>query len=383
MDNTTAIRSITTFEELETIRAFWQEQQQHPNSDLELFELICSNRQEVISPVVFVIERNAKLFSLLTARLERSNFTPSIGYFKPIKIPVIALRVLHEGLIGDENETVANELVSHLLSFLKSKQVDAITFHHFREDSALAKALLNGGKQFWFNNRPNWSVHRSMTIGSEAGFLLNAMKPKHRSWIRKKGRDLDAASENQTAWHWLSKFDDLDNLCAEMENVAALSYQRGLGAGFVNDVEHRKRLALFSGRGQLRIEILEVKGKVKAYWMGIIYRNVFHSWATSYDSELSKYEPGTQLFLRLTDELAKEGVNKLDFGLGDAHYKKRFGDNSWQEVSFCLFAQTLKGYLLGTVMGIFDIIDKTSRKLVAKIKIEDLVKNKWRHFVQK
>ena len=383
MDNTTAIRSITTFEELETIRAFWQRQQHHPNTDLELFELICSNRPEVISPVAFVIERDAKLFSLLIARLERSNFTPSVGYFKPFKIPVIALRVLHEGLIGDENETVSAELVSYLLSFLKSKQVDAITFHHFREDSSLVKALLNGGKQFWFNNRPNWSVHRSMTIGSEAGFLLSAMKPKHRSWIRKKGRDLDSASENQTVWHWLSKFEDLDKLCAEMENVAALSYQRGLGAGFVNDEEHRKRLALFSDRGQLRIQLLVVKGNVKAYWMGIVYRNVFHSWATSYDSELSKYEPGTQLFLRLTDELVKEGVNKLDFGLGDAHYKKRFGDNSWREASFTLYAPTFKGYLIGAIMGIFDIIDKTVRKVVAKIKLEDLIKTKWRHHIQK
>jgi Acetyltransferase (GNAT) domain len=382
MENTTAIRSITTFEELETIRAFWQERQHHPNSDLELFELVCSNRPEVISPVVFV-ERDAQLFSLLIARLERSNFTPAIGYFKPFGIPAIVLRVLHEGLIGDETETVAAELVSHLLSFLKSKQVDAITFHHFREDSSLVKALLNGGKQFWFNNRPNWSVHRSMTIGSEAGFLLSAMKPKHRSWIRKKGRDLDSASENQTTWHWLSKFEDLDKLCAEMENVAALSYQRGLGAGFVNNEEHRKRLALFSGRGQLRIQLLVVKGNVKAYWMGIVYRNVFHSWATSYDSELSKYEPGTQLFLRLTDELVKEGVNKLDFGLGDAHYKKRFGDNSWREASFTLYAPTFKGYLIGATMGIFDIIDKTGRKVVAKIKLEDLIKTKWRHHVQK
>ena len=51
---------------------------------------------------------------------------------------------------------------------------------------------------------------------------------------------------------------------------------------------------------------------------------------TGYDPDLREYVPGTLVLFRLVDELIREGVRKFDFGLGDAHYKQRYGDESWR-----------------------------------------------------
>ena len=67
---------------------------------------------------------------------------------------------------------------------------------------------------------------------------------------------------------------------------------------------------------------------------------------------MSRYEVGTLIFIRMNDELAREGVRKLDFGIGDALYKQRFGDQSWREATVWLFAPTAKGMALRSILRI-------------------------------
>jgi CelD/BcsL family acetyltransferase involved in cellulose biosynthesis len=93
---------------------------------------------------------------------------------------------------------------------------------------------------------------------------------------------------------------------------------------------------------------------------------------------MAKHELGTQIFVRMVDELAKEGVRKLDFGLGDAHYKRRFGDSTWREASFRVFAPTLKGVFLRSSTGVSSLFDGATKKLLSKIALSDRVKTEWR-----
>ena len=112
----------------------------------------------------------------------------------------------------------------------------------------------------------------------------------------------------------MTSFDDIASLCTRLDGVAGRTYQRGLGAGFFDNEEYRQRFALFARRGQLRVELLEIDGIARAFWFGIVYDGVFHSSETGYDPELREYEVGTLMFIRMSDELAREGVSRLDFG---------------------------------------------------------------------
>ncbi len=372
------IRTITSFQELETVRAYWEDWQNHPNSDFAHFKLVCRIRDEVLRPLVIVVERNGKPCTLLAARLERSHFNPAIGYFIAVRVPALILTVIHEGLLGLVDDEIAEMLVRHVWSLLSSKEADAAVFNHLHENSPLLKALLYHKQRWWRDRKPIWSKHWDMEILGEQGFLLNNMKSKHRYYLRKVEKELTSAFQNKVSWLWVKRFDDLPHLCERIEEVAALTYQRGLGAGFVNDEEYRQRFDLFARRGLLRMLLLEAQGKIRAFWMGIIYRGTYYSSETGYDPALRKYYPGTLVFLHMVNELVREETKNLDFGLGDADYKQRFGDRCWQEATVRLFAPTGKGFILRLCLGFFAILDRTARKLVQKAGILDRIKTYWR-----
>jgi len=175
----------------------------------------------------------------------------------------------------------------------------------------------------------------------------------------------------------MSQFDDIPGLCARLEEVVARAYQRGLGTGFTDNEEYRRRFALFASRGQLRVQLMEIDGRVRAFWFGYLYRDVFHLSETGYDPDLSRYEVGTLSIIRLSDELAREGIRKLDFGLGDAFYKRQFGDRSWQEGTVWLFAPTAKGLALRSSMGLCTAIDNLGRRVIQRVGGLDRLKAGW------
>lgn len=369
---------IKTFQELEAVRTDWEKWQSHPNNDFAQFKMICHLRPEVESPFVIFIEHNSQPRTLLVGRLEQTQFAPSIGYLKPMKIPMRVMSVLHQGSLGQMDEEAALESVKYVCSLLGSGLADAIEFHYLCEDSPLLMALQLHRSGWFCEKKPRWSIHWEMNLSMEEPFIECKVKSKHRTRIRKKERELESAFPGKVSWRWMSRFDDIPGLCTRLEEVAAHAYQRGLGTGFLDNEEYRCRLALFGGRGQLRVQLLEIDGKVRAFWFGYLYKGMFHLSETGYDPNLSKYEVGTLIFIRLSDELAKEGVRKLDFGIGDALYKRRFGDRSWREATVWLFAPTAKGFVLRFTMGLFSAVDKFGRNVIQRIGVLDRLKSRWR-----
>jgi hypothetical protein len=377
------IRVIKKKSELETVRNSWDNWQHHPNCDFKQFKLVCGLRSEVVGPYVYFVEHNDQPLTLMAARIENSYVIPTIGYFRPLKIPIKELVVLYQGLLGKLDGHIAKMLVQNLCDMLSQGEADMVSFHQLTEHSPLHKALLTIGRKGGLEPNPQWSIHREMSLPDQTGSLLKDMKSKHRSWIRGRQRKLESAYSGNVRWKWITQFDDLPGLWAQIEQVASLTYQRGLGAGFVDNEEHRLRYDLFARRGQLRVQVLEIEERVSAFWIGTVYRNVFYSSATGYDPELRVYEPGTLIFIHMIDELVREGVKKFDFGLGDAHYKERFGDNFWREATMRMYAPTLKGVAIKSLLGIFNLVDDTGRRVLKRFGILDKIKTMWRQRIAK
>lgn len=371
-------RIITTFEELDAVRTYWEKWQTHPNNDFAQFKMICQLRSEVESPCVAVIEQNGQPNALLAGRLEYTQFAPSIGYIRPFRIPARVMTVLHQGGLGKIDNDVAVKLLEFLWSLLSSGIADAIEFHYLSDDSPLLRALQFHRPGWLCQKEPRRTIHWEMNLPSEGTFVECKVRAKHRTSIRKKERDLEGAFSGKVSWKWMTRFDDIPGLCMQLEEVASVAYQRGLGSGFRDNEEFRHRLSLFGGRGQLRMQLLEIDGRVRAFWYGFLYRDIFHLSETAYDPGLSKYEVGTMIFIKLNNELAKEGVRRLDFGIGDAHYKRRFGDRSWEEGTVWMCAPTAKGLAIRSCLGLFAAVDEFGRKLIQQVGVLDRFKTNWR-----
>lgn len=372
------IEIIQTLEDLEELRLCWEKWQWHPNNDFAQFKMICHIRPEVECPCVAVVQRDGQPQALLAGRLEQVQFAPSIGYFNPVKVPARVMAVLHQGVLGRMNDEAAASVVEHLWSLLRSGMADVIEFHYCSEDSALVKALRLHMSGWFCEKNPRQSVHWEMTISEQEEFLKYKVGSKQRWKIRKRQKEIELAFPGRVSWRWMKSFDDIPGLCSRLEDVAACAYQRGLGTGFMDTEEYRSRFTLFASRGQLRLQLMEIDGKVRAFWFGYLYDGIFHLSETAYDPILSQYELGTLIFVRLCDELSKEGVRKLDFGIGDAVYKQRFGDRSWREGTVRLFAPTAKGAILRACSGLFTVIDKIGRTVIQKLGFLDRLKTGWR-----
>ncbi|WP_157271640.1 GNAT family N-acetyltransferase [Azohydromonas aeria] len=371
-----SVRSIRTLEGLAQLRTCWERWQAHVNADFEQFELLCRLRPEVESPCVLLVERDGAPLALVAARMERARVRPAIGYLQLARVPARVLAVIHGGVLGELDAAAAAEVVQHLWGMLRAGEADAIDFHHLREDSPLLRALHGEGPRGFCEKTPRWSTHREMLL-PQGGFM-ETLRSKHRANLRKRAKELEEAYPGRVSWRWLAHVGDVAALCADLEKVAAVTYQRGLGAGFFDNEEFRRRFALFAQRDQLRVQLLEIDGVVRAFWFGFVYRGCFHSSETGYDPALRDHEVGTLMFARLVDELAREGVQRLDFGLGDAYYKERFGSGAWRETSVWLFAPTAKGVLLMAYIRLFAIVEQAARRLVERLGLADRIKNAWR-----
>lgn len=371
------IKTLRSLQQLDDVKDYWERWQRHPNSDFAHFTLVCRLRPEVQSPLVTVVESDGEPCALLAARLEWIRFSPRVGYFQPVRIPAKVLTVIYQGVLGQVDKEIAALLIRHVWSLLVSGEADAAVFHHLPEDSPLLKALISFGPPL-FREKPLVSPNWRIDLPEQVGSLLMNMRSNHRRRTIKKQRELESTFKGRLFWKWYKHFNDINGFCARVEETAALTYHRKLSSGFRDNEEYRQRFALFAGRHQLRAQLLEIDGRIHAFWIGNIYGNVFYASETGYDPDLHEFEVGTLGLLRTIDELVREGVRKLDFGFGDADYKKRLANQCRQEATVHLFAPTLKGITLRASLGLFATLDSVGRRLMQKVGVVHRLKTLWR-----
>ncbi len=63
-----------------------------------------------------------------------------------------------------------------------------------------------------------------------------------------------------------------------------------------------------------------------AVHFGMLTDSILHYWFPVFVPEFSKYSPGTELLLRVTETAANRGISKIDLGYGDEPYKLKFAN---------------------------------------------------------
>lgn len=127
---------------------------------------------------------------------------------------------------------------------------------------------------------------------------------------------------------------------------------------------------------------LETGERVLAFWVGVLDNGVFYSAETGYDPDLRGFEPGTLTFFRLTENLVMEKAQLLDFGLGDADYKRRFADDSYQEADLHVFGHSPRGLATACLIGGLGRLHTAGRNWIARWGILNRIRTVWRGRLQ-
>jgi len=372
------IRLYTDMDSLAAIRPNWEQWQNQPNNDFEQFLLVCRLRPEVHNPWVMVVYEAAIPVALLAGRVETLPFAPAIGYLKLPGIRLKTLTLLYQGFLGRQDSATAECLVEALRRWLSASEVAEVILPALEPDSPLYGAVIRQ-TSVWFCEKGGLSQCHWQSVLPEAGeILLGQMKAKHRATLRKQQRSLQDSFGDRLRWQWLTRFEDWPTLCQQIERLAAKTYQRGLGAGFRDDQEWRERLGVYAARGTLRIALLWIDETPACFFIGIRYGEVLFGAELGYDQTLKNYSPGILLILWLMARIREEGIYRVDWGLGDAQYKRQLGAVAWPEQTLYLFRPTPVHALLRGVLGLTQMIDHTVRTVLEKTDLTNRIRTAWR-----
>jgi hypothetical protein len=374
---TYTVRALRTMEEVEGARDAWRAMQNHPNTDYDFYRLIVSSRANVLGPYVLMLSRRDDVVAMLIGRRESVRLECRFGYKVLFRPRMKSITILEGGYFGPDDAEAACALVEHLLGALRARQADVVMFAPLPVESQLYRAVQAMPSRWCRNHLAAPTPHYSVLLPDTPEAFVARMKPKHRGEIRRWERGL-AKNHGQVTLKRLNQPGEVEQLCRDVEVVAAKTYHRRLGFGFVHDEEMVKRLKLTAGEGRLRTEVLYVAGEPKAFWTATLYKGVCYLDYTGYDPAFKQYRMGTLVLLKLFQDLCGEEIARVDCGQGGAQYKARFGEEEHQESEGIIFAPTLNGVAFNLTRTAIHGLALSTKRLLARLGTLDKVKKYWR-----
>lgn len=374
------IRIARSLPEVEALRDSWSSWGGHRDSDIDFYLMIVKSYSEVIRPHVITLYKEGKPVAVLVGRLERKRLAFNIGYLRAFRPRVRCLTFVYGAMHGDGSPENIQILVGEVRNSLKRNEADVALLEFVPVDSPLYHSIVRPSH---FRSRHSVQAaqgHYMMKLPDSVEQIYGRMSAKHRKNLRREIRQL--FSQRETRIRCYESMDELDEMFQNVEEIAKKTYQRGLGAGFIDNLEVRERLGLAAQKGWLRANVLYIGDRPIAFWIGMLYNGSFVSEYLGYDPEFRRLSPGMVLIMKVIEgfcgRVTGNIVNELDFGLGHAEYKLALSDKNWLEAPLYIFSPTLRGLSLNTIRTITSVIDRCARKVLISTNLLPQLKKAWR-----
>ncbi len=140
-------------------------------------------------------------------------------------------------------------------------------------------------------------------------------------------------------------------------------------------------LTLEAAKGWLRGFVLYAGPQPCAFLIGNVYSNTFLNEYFGHDPAYSKHSPGMYLLMHAIEELCRDGVAAIDFGIGKAFYKERFANSHWNESTIYIYAPTWTGMRVKALRTMALLINSVGKRLLERAHVADRIKKLWRRRV--
>jgi hypothetical protein len=371
------VKIARTLDEVETLRDFWRANSWHPRMDLDVFLGDQRQRSGATQPYVVTLSKEDAIVGLLAGRLEDCDFEIRLGYWSVWKPKLRAIVIPNAGILGDFSRTNAEQACRALLAGLQRGEAEAVLFDFLPVESDLFKVVRSLPKPWWRNAFVRSNPHWKIRLPAKAEELWNRSHHR-RAWVRRIFKKIEADHPGKVNFRFFRDPADVDLLCRDADQVAAKSYQRGLGVGFTNDEESRERLLEYARLGILRACVLDGDGVPRSFWIGSVYKSQFFSAYLAHDSVLEKYEIGSLVFIKLLEVLCAEGAQRVDLGQGEGFYKQRFADICDSEACLYVLSASARNLCLNAGFSLGEALVVGAKKGLASFNALQSLKTRWR-----
>jgi len=373
---------VKSVQEMEKIKSDWMAMQWQPDHDYDNFIALLNIRKEIEKPYIIVINNGVK--GIIAGRIENGYMPIKFGYWTLFKMPVRTLTVGYGGISGEIQKQAPEQVRGQIEDVYKDERVDIVVIENININSNLYKLLSNDVNQ----KKPTlmMPITRQWTITVQATYELywaslsknvkKNMKNYSNRLTKKYGQSLEIKKYRN--------IDEINQLLEDTETIARNTYHRGLGVGFILNDESRNYYRTMLERDAHRSYILYIDKTPIAFWSATKYKNVFYMIATGFLPEYRDDHIGTYLLLKaIEDSMDDKSVEKIDFGLGDAEYKKIFCDECNELTTLMMYSGNTKGKILYMTSALICKLEDTVKALLNKYKIEGKIKQKWRKIFEK
>ena len=366
------------------LREYWRDLPTDPNGDIDFYLTVVRHNPAVQRPYVIIIRKDGALRALLAGRIETQPLQVHLGYKTLSSPPVRFLTLVHGGSLGEDSEESAQLLVKAVMSGLHNREAEVAWFHGLNPNSALYKALQESGGILSRDRYPVQFQRWRLRIPESYSELYRQRSSNTKHNAKRYSKRLLDNFNGQLDVRSFRYPADVDALVSQIEFVASKTYHRGLGVGFVENDQTRQLMKLAADRGWLRAYILHIAGSPCAFWNGFLYRRTFFTWTTGYDPAFSDFRPGLFLLQRMLESICEERTaDELDFGFGDAQYKRDWSDYQLFQISQMVFGPGPRPVLINLARAPLIAATNASRTLLEQVGAMNLLKKLWRGHVAK
>ncbi|MGH7819976.1 MAG: GNAT family N-acetyltransferase [Candidatus Binatia bacterium] len=331
--------------EIEAMRPQWQHLPSGPNGDIDYYLAVLEAGGEALRPHAVLVSRGGQPVTFAAATVERLRLDWRIGYTTVLRPTVRCLTVPHGAIGGEPSEEDCRRLARTFQAALAKGEADLLAVHELTADSPMVRALGTIPPVLCRDAFPQKGLRWTMSLPDSREAFRRAQSKHARTHMRYSWKRLQRR-EGRASIRAFTDESDLDTVASDIEAVALRTYQRRIGAGFVDGEATRRLMAFEMRRGWFRACVLYIDGGPCAYRMGRRYGDTYYARQTGYDPAFRKYGVGALLLDYDVERLCEEaGLRTIDFGFGDGEYKRRYGTAHRKESSIVVFAPTARGVL--------------------------------------
>jgi CelD/BcsL family acetyltransferase involved in cellulose biosynthesis len=312
-----------------------------PNSEPALFTATVRSMGDAVSPHVVVIADDRMPRAIVIGRRSIRRARIRVGHSHVPSPRLRCLDVVYDGLITDGSAAAAGAVRAHLSDLIASRSVDLVTINAMPVDHEVSDRIscshTLGADVHREAAEPHW---RFAFADGSFDKTIGRFSRKHRYNIRRTDRLLSERFDGQLELRPISSADELPGFLREADSILASSYQHRLTGGWSTVERLNAVLRAAAERGQLCCFALHGRGRAIAFQKGVICGDCYWLLSTAFDANHRRHSPGRVLLVRAMEHLHALGISAIDYGFGDAAYKRMYGTECQHEVTLQIHGRT-------------------------------------------
>ncbi|MBL8729240.1 MAG: GNAT family N-acetyltransferase [Planctomycetes bacterium] len=361
---------------------FHREHHAHPESHFDLVRAAMQNGRTAL-PFFVMVSRDGAPCLLLVAQVARGRLPWRLGYRTIHSSRACTIEVLQGGWLGDCSPPCLEFLCDQLYEVLRRGGADAIHLRHVPAGSDVHRIFARRPPWPWRDRVPAKSRNWKLSLPASYAAWLQAQPKREREDNKRYDKRIRKEFGARVRVELIDAGSDVDRAAALLEGIARKTYQRGIGAGFRDSADARSRWRAAALQDALDVRVLWLDDQPVAFTVGFLFDGTLWLEHLGYDPALRRFRPGMFLLHRTIEELASRGnVHTIDFGIGDADYKRRVCDRSREDVSIYLFAPTLRGLWLSSMRSAANLIGRAGVACLHRLGLLPWFKSRWRRALQ-